>query len=217
MVVFFELPKEVNNPKKGLINIRNKDNKCFLWCHVRHLNLVNDNSTRIKKEDKKIADTLDYSGINFPVSSKIEDQINICINVFAYEKKTVCPIYVSEKKFNDPMNILMIHEVNKFHYVYIKDFNRLMYNKTKHKKKKWFCMRCLQYFNSQNVLHKHKENCLLINGEQKVKLNRGYISFNNYSNKSRVQFKIYADFECILRKSKEFSKDDADSSWSVKM
>ena len=127
----------------------------LLWCHVRHLNLVNDHSTRIKKEDKKIADALDYSGINFPVStndySKIEDQNNTCINVFSYENKTVCPIHVCEKKFNDCMNILMIHGVrdNRFHYIYIKDFNRLMYNKTKHKEKKWFCMRCLQYFSSQ--------------------------------------------------------------------
>ena len=29
------------------------------------------------------------------------------------------------------MNVLMIHERNKSHYVYIKDFNRLMFNKTK--------------------------------------------------------------------------------------
>ena len=216
----FELPKELNNPKKELISIRNKDNKYFLWCHVRHLNLVNDHSTRIKKEDKKIADTLNYSGINFPVPTndytKIENQNNICVNVFSYENKTVCPIYISEKKFNNSMNVLMIHEVNKFHYVYIKDFNRLMHNKTKHKVKKWFFMRCLQYFSSQNVLNKHKENCLLINGEQKVELKSGYISFNNYSNKIRVAFKIYADFECILKKSKE-SNRPCDISWSVEM
>ena len=106
----------------------------------------------------------------------------------------------------------MIHDKDKFHYVYIKDFNRLMYNKTKHKEKKWFCMRCLQYFSSEIVLNKHKENCLLINGEQKVELSNGFISFKNYSNKIRVPFKIYVDFECILRKSKESNKDDADSS-----
>ena len=90
----------MNNPKKGLINIRNNDNKCFLWCHVRHLNLVNNHSTRIKKEHKKIADTLNYAGINFPVSAKdygkIENQNDICINVFSYEDKVVCPIYISK-------------------------------------------------------------------------------------------------------------------------
>ena len=73
--IFFELPKELNNPKKGLINLRNNDNKCFLWCHVRHLNPVDNHSTRIKREDKKIADTLDYSNVEFPVSTKDYDKI----------------------------------------------------------------------------------------------------------------------------------------------
>ena len=44
---FIELPKELNNPKKGLKNLRNKDDKCFMWCHVRHLNPVSDNASRI--------------------------------------------------------------------------------------------------------------------------------------------------------------------------
>ena len=35
---YIELPKELRNPKKGLINLKNKDNECFRWCHVRHLN-----------------------------------------------------------------------------------------------------------------------------------------------------------------------------------
>ena len=55
---FFELPKELNNHKKGLVNIRNKDNKCFLWCHVRHLNPANDHSMKIKKEDKDTIKTI---------------------------------------------------------------------------------------------------------------------------------------------------------------
>ena len=31
-----DLTIELKSPRKGLINIRNKDEKCFLWCHVRH-------------------------------------------------------------------------------------------------------------------------------------------------------------------------------------
>ena len=134
--IFFELPQELNNPKRGLINLRNNDHKCFLWCHVRHLNPVDNHSTRIKREDKKIADTLDYSNVEFPVSTKdydkIEDQNDICINDFLYEDKVVCPIYISKKKYEDCMNVLMIHEENKSHHVHIKSFNRLMFNKTKH-------------------------------------------------------------------------------------
>ena len=35
---YIDLPTEFQNPRKGLINIKNKDQKCFLWCHVRHIN-----------------------------------------------------------------------------------------------------------------------------------------------------------------------------------
>ena len=35
---YIELPVELRNPKKGLINIKNIDNECFRWCHIQHLN-----------------------------------------------------------------------------------------------------------------------------------------------------------------------------------
>ena len=56
----------------------------------------------LKKLTKKIAEKLDYDGIEFPVQekdfSKIEVKNNICINVFGYEDKLVFPIYVSNQK-----------------------------------------------------------------------------------------------------------------------
>ena len=35
---YIKLPTQLDHPRKGLINIRNKDQKCFSWCHVRHIN-----------------------------------------------------------------------------------------------------------------------------------------------------------------------------------
>ena len=37
---YIELPDKLKNPMKGLINTKNKGNTCFLWCHIRQLNLV---------------------------------------------------------------------------------------------------------------------------------------------------------------------------------
>ena len=54
---------------------------------------------------------------------KIEVQNNICINVFSYEDELAFPIFISEQKFEDSMDLLLIIEVDKSHYVYIKDFN----------------------------------------------------------------------------------------------
>ena len=42
-----DLPVELRIPRKGLINIKNKNQKCFLWCHVRHINPSKENPERI--------------------------------------------------------------------------------------------------------------------------------------------------------------------------
>ena len=83
--------------------------------------------------------------------------------------------------------------------MYIKDFNRLAFNKTKNKNKKYFCKGCLQCFSSEKVLNEHKKDCLMINGGQNVKLEKGVISFKNYSKQIPVPFKIYADFQWLLK------------------
>ena len=110
--IYIELPSGLKNPKKGLINIKNNDNKCFLWCHIRHLSLVGKNPQRIIKIDKEMINKLDYEGITFPVSKKdyckIERQNNICINKFCYESGLTYPIYVSNQKFKDCMDLLLI-------------------------------------------------------------------------------------------------------------
>ena len=98
------------------------------------------------------------------------------------------------------MDLLLLIDNNKSHYLYIKDFNRFMFHKTKNKNKKWFC--CLQCFSSKNVLIKHKQNCLSINGEQSVKLEEGIINFEKYFKQIPVPFNIYADFECNFKKVK---------------
>ena len=50
---YTDLPIELRSPRKGLINIKNKDKKCFLWCHVRHINPSKEHPGRIKKNDNK--------------------------------------------------------------------------------------------------------------------------------------------------------------------
>ena len=131
-----------------MINIQNGDNKCFFWCHIRHLNLIDKNPQRVTKKDKELVNKLNYEDINFPVSKKdyckIEVNNKICINVFCYENKTVYLVYLSNQKFSDSMDLLLISDKFKSHYVYIKDFDRLMFNKRKCKGKKYFCINCLQ-------------------------------------------------------------------------
>ena len=178
------LHAELRSSKKGLIDIKNEDQKCFLWCHVRHINPLKLHPERITKKYKKLVNDLDYDGIEFPVQekdfSKIEVQNNICVNVFGYENELVFPIYVSDQKFEDSMDLLLLINDDKSHYVYIKDFDRFMFHKTKNKNNKYFSKSCLQCFSSINVMIEHKKVCLSINGAQSVRFEKRTIDFNNY-------------------------------------
>ena len=202
---YINLPQELKN-NKSLINLQNKDNECFRWCHIRHLNPQEKDPHRIKKMDKAYIDKLNYTGIEFPVTvkqiNKIEKQNNICINLFGYEEKQKFPIYISKEKFIDHMELLLITEGENNHYVLIKDFNKFMYNQTKHEHRKYFCMHCLQCFSREDVLTEHKNNCILINGKQAIQMpEKGHIvNFKNYYKQLPVPFVIYADFEAITEK-----------------
>ena len=85
----------------------------------------------------------------------------------------VFSIYISDQTFKSSIDLLLLINDDQSHYVYIKDFNTFMFHKTKNKNKKWFCKSYLQCFSSENVLIKHKEDCLSINGEQSINLEKG--------------------------------------------
>ena len=204
---YIKLPYELQNSSKGLINMKNDDLECFRWCHIRHLNPQDKDPQRIKKRDMPYIEKLNYEGIEFPVTIKqinrIEKQNSININVFGYEDKQTYPIYVSKEKYEDHMELLLITDDEDEHYVLIKDFNKFMYNKTKHKEKKHFCMHCLQCFSSERVLNDHKVICIQVNGEQAIKMPEkgdNILKFNNFHKQQPVPFVIYADFEAITEK-----------------
>ena len=68
--------------------------------------------------------------------------------MFGYEDKVF---------FEDSIDLLLLIDDDKSHYVYIKDFDRFMFHKTKDKNKKWVFRSCLQCFSSKSLLIKHKE------------------------------------------------------------
>ena len=65
-----KLPAELRSSKKGLINIKDNDQKCFLWCHVSHINPVQVHPKKMTQTDKELANDLDYDGVKLPVREK---------------------------------------------------------------------------------------------------------------------------------------------------
>ena len=78
------------------------------------------------QKNKELANDLNYDGIKLPVLendfSKIETKNNICINAFCYENKFTFPIYISDQKFENSIDLLLLKNENKSHYVYILRF-----------------------------------------------------------------------------------------------
>ena len=125
------LPKELAN-KNAIINMKNKDNKCFLWCVLRALNPSKHNPQRLDKEFMGKGNTLNMEGIEYPVSmtdlNKFEKQNpSISITVLGYEGKSFYPLRNSANMDRDHNLILMlIEEGGVKRYCLVKSISRLL-------------------------------------------------------------------------------------------
>ena len=202
---YIKLPKELQHPMKGLINIQNNDNECFRWCHLAYKFPVEIDKYRPSKYKQHI-DDVDYKGITFPVTikqiPKIENQNNISISVFGYSNKQAYPIYISKQTiYKDHLDLLLITRGDsQKHYVWIKDFNRFMHGITNYDGRKHFCKYCLQHFTTAEILNQHIPICFEINGTQAIRMpteKNKWLSFENYPKQLNAPFVIYADFESL--------------------
>ena len=106
--------------------MKNKDNKCFLWCVLRALNPKDDHPKRVDKELRGKENTLNMEGIEYPVSlkdlNKFEKQNpTTSITVVGYERKSVYPLRNSDCTETDHNIILMlIEEGGVKHYCLVK-------------------------------------------------------------------------------------------------
>ena len=112
-IAFTVLKSQIN----GLTNIKNNDQKCFLWCHIRHINPVKIQLERITKKNEELVNNLSYNEIEFSMTekhfSKIELKNIIFINVFCYENKLTFLIYILDRTFENSMDLLLISDENK--------------------------------------------------------------------------------------------------------
>ena len=142
----------------------------FLWCHVRHINPSKEHPERIRKIDKKLVKHITNREEIREEDKEFISDLDCDRIEFPVQEKDFTKIEVKNKIC-----------INAFGYEYE------------------FCKSCLQCFSSENVLTKHKEDCLSINDKQSVKLEEVIIEFENYFKQIPVPFKIHVDFECNLR------------------
>lgn len=210
---------------KSCINIQNKDQKCLLWCVIANLHPCEKDAHRVSKYEK-YENELNTSGINFPSSDKdiykFMEQNDMTINVFEWSggnKKNVLisenliPCIVCKETRKQHINLLRVRDDNKFHYIMIKNFNKLCFSTTKHEHTKYFCYHCLHGFKNEDVLSEHSKICGSVNGNQLVKLPEkgSELEFNKFGCMIANDFVCYADTEAILENVEDVINEEKES------
>ena len=159
------LPKELAN-KKAIINPKNRDDKCFLWCVLRALNPKDNHPERLDKKLMGKENTLNMEGIDYSVSLKDLNEFekqnpSVSITVLGYEEKSVYPLRIGDNTDREHNIILMlIEEGGVKHYCLVKDLSRLLSSQiSNHDGEHYFCLNCLNPFPSEKSLNEHQEYC----------------------------------------------------------
>jgi hypothetical protein len=201
--LFIDTPEELH---RKIINIQNKDEKCFAYCIIAKFYPHEQNKHRVSNYINDF-DKFNWDGVNFPTTIKditiFEKNNSIAVNVFGFDNDTrdIYPLYISNIISEKEVDLMVIENDETSHYTLIPDFNRLMANKTKHEHKLYWCKRCLCFYShNEEKLKEHIDNGCGELGYQKVSLpsdEKKYISFKNYKNTLKIPFVIYADFESL--------------------
>jgi hypothetical protein len=196
--------------KKAYINIKNEDNKCFLWSVIAALHPAEKNPQRVsvyKPYETLFDDVFRELNIQFPAKiddiKKFESKTNLSINVYTLnENEDVIPLRITKKRKQEGqvhINLLYITDGNNSHYVLIKNKSRAFSSQySKNHQKIDYCDRCLQPIKNKDK-DTHEENCRE-NAPAKIKMpHKGeFVRFKNIKFTQRLAFAVYADFESLL-------------------
>ena len=222
---YIDLPANLKN-KKAIINMKNQDDKCFLWCVLRALNPKNTNPDRIDKDLKSKQDTLNMEGIKYPVSFRDIDRFeslnpNISISVFGYNQdERVYPLKVSKYTgCEHDITLMLLKDGENSHYCLINNMSALLASQiNKHKGTRNICLNCLNSFKCKQSLDKHKEYCYNNEFIKTIIPEPGtYLRFKNFVHSEKVPFIIYADLESIVKRMDNYNSDyDPNKSYTKK-
>ena len=203
--------------KQAIINMKNEDDKCFMWCVLRALYPKDIHPERIDKDLKSKQDIINMNGIRYPVSLKAIDRFehlnpNISISVLGYNKEEkIFPLRISKYTGCDyDIVLLLLKEAEKgengeikekTHYTLVKNKSALIASQiNSHKGSCHLCLNCFNSFNSPERLEKHKENCY---ENESVKINmpppNTYLRFKNFLHSEKAPFAVYEDFESLIK------------------
>ena len=206
--------------KKAIVNIRNNDEKCFLWCVLRYLHPRDKNDFRLT-DLKQYENNLNTKGIRYPVKVKDISKFEKLnpdipgINVFSVnENKKFYPLRMAQRNPQETIDLFLYEEDGKYHYSLIKSFSRLFRSQitSRTNGKIYICKRCFTHFSKEELFQKHILYCST-NESVAVKMppRNSKICFNNYYKQLPIPFVVYADFECFTKPMNTCSPNPEDS------
>jgi hypothetical protein len=196
--------------KKSLLNIKNEDNRCFMWSILAQLHLPENTHRSRVKQYEQFENELDMTGVSYPVKlsqiSRVEAQNSLSINVFGWDEDDkghgFFPIRISEVEGRE-INLLLISEDEKQHYVAITNLSGLLSKRSKKKCQAFYCHRCLHGFVAPHLLQRHVEDCRKLKVQRTEMPKDDFIQFNSY--KKTIKHAVYmsVDFESLVVKTEQ--------------
>ena len=186
--------------KKAIINMENKDNKCFLWSILRYLHPIEKHKTRLT-DIRKYENDLNFRGIDFPVKlkgiTKFENQNPDLpgINVFSInDNNKIYPLRL-QKDLQKTIDLFLFSKDEEMHHSLINNFSRLVRSQiTSDMRKIHICKKCLTHFTKLDLFEKHITYC-----SQKETVAVKMPTKKNYIKFSKSLQKTPYSFCCICR------------------
>ena len=229
---YIDLPKWIAD-KKACINIKNEDNKCFKYSVQCGFYKLYDkpHPERVSHYTKLNDAQINWDGMKYPCGNRDIDRFEennkglISINVyheFDFDGQSRIAVHRKTKVINAKHHLSLLKiedESGKHHYVYIKDYDKLVGCQTnKSKYKLHHCRYCQHGFKRLNLLEKHLERgCLAVEGQSVQLPDEGdAIEFSNHYRAFKCPYVVYGDFECLTEQMACGTKHGQNESYTKK-
>ena len=211
---YIELPKWVSLKKPASTSRTKTTTASNIASNAVTIRLVKKTIPKECIITKKVVDDLNWDNVNFPTSTididtfEENNKDKIAINVFYIDNESIL-IYRRNKNTNatKQLNLLLLDEENKSHYVFIKTYDKLIGKQTNKKKiKKHHCFHCGHGFMNEELLQKHTDKGCMATKEQgkeqeiEMPKEEDVMVFKNHYEKIKAPFVIYPYFECLTQK-----------------
>ena len=216
---YIQLPDWIMR-KKALLTIKNKDEKCFLWCVLRYLHPKGKNA-ELLTDLRQHENSLVTKGIKFPVRVKDISKFEKLnpdlpgINVFSVnERNKSYPLRMAQRDPQKTIDLFLYEEDGRYHYLLIRNFSRLFRSQitSRTNGQIYICKRCFSHFSKEELFQRHIQYCSS-NEIVSVRMppKNSNLGFKNYFKKLPIPFVVYADFECFTKSIETCNPNPTDS------